>query len=145
MRRLFLSALACLALVASSANAEVADEVRRSREQSVLLVGADARAMLAREWTKYDPRTLERREDALHRVRELGKRLAIVRLDRRPAPQAFRPAVLVAAVVLQRWAEGSDLADRRATNVAGRPVGAPVGTTVVGSAKQGRPTAPRFH
>jgi hypothetical protein len=76
MRRSLLSVLACIALGVSSVDAEVIDEVSRLREQSVLLVGADAKKILAQEWTKYDPGTLERREHALRRVRELGKRLA---------------------------------------------------------------------
>lgn len=76
MRRSFLFVLASFALGVSFADADVADNVRRLREQSQLLVGSDAKTLLAQEWTKYDPRTLERREDALRRVRALGKRLA---------------------------------------------------------------------
>lgn len=69
-------ALICIALGVLSADAEVVDGVRRLREQSVLLVGAEAEKILSQEWTKYDPNTLERREQALRRIRELGKRLA---------------------------------------------------------------------
>jgi hypothetical protein len=76
VRRLFLFALASIALGVASADADVADDVRRLREQSVLLVGSEAKALLAQEWVKYDLATLERREDALRRVRALGKRLA---------------------------------------------------------------------
>ena len=64
MRRSFLFVLASFALGVSSADADVADSVRRLREQSQLLVGSDAKTLLAQEWAKYDPRTLERREDA---------------------------------------------------------------------------------
>ena len=76
MRRSFLFVLASFALGVSSADADVADHVRRLREQSLLLVGSDAKTILAQEWAKFDPGTLERREDALRRVRALGKRLA---------------------------------------------------------------------
>ena len=71
VRRLFLFVLASFVFGAASANADVADGVRRLREQSVLLTGSDAKALLAQEWTKYDPKTLERREEALRRVRTL--------------------------------------------------------------------------
>ncbi|MET0942764.1 MAG: hypothetical protein ABWY13_15520 [Mesorhizobium sp.] len=76
MRSPFLFVLVSFALGVSSANADIADSVRRLRDQSVLLIGSDAKALLAQEWTKYDPRTLERREQALRRIRALGKRLA---------------------------------------------------------------------
>ena len=77
MKLSLLFALAGLALSASStADADVADEVRRLREQSVLLVGSDAKTILAKEWAKFDLTTLERRREALRRVRGLGKRLA---------------------------------------------------------------------
>jgi hypothetical protein len=76
MRRSFLFVLASVALGVSSADADVADTVRRMREQSQLLVGSDAKTILAQEWAKFDPGTLERREQALRRIRGLGKRLA---------------------------------------------------------------------
>jgi hypothetical protein len=76
MRRSFLFAVASIALAVSSAAADVADDVRRLREQSLLLVGSDAKAILAQEWAKFNLRTLERRGQALRRVRALGKRLA---------------------------------------------------------------------
>ncbi len=76
MRRSFLFVLASFALGVSPTDPDVADSVRRLREQSVLLVGSDAKTILAQEWAKFDAGTLERREQALRRVRELGKRLA---------------------------------------------------------------------
>ena len=76
MRRSFLFAVASIALGVSSADADVVDDVRRLREQSVLLVGSDAKTILAQEWAKFDLRSLERRGQALRRVRALGKRLA---------------------------------------------------------------------
>jgi hypothetical protein len=78
--------MAAIALRVSSADADVADEVRRLREQSVLLVGSDAKTILAQEWTKFDPKTLERREQALRRVRGLGKRPT----DSRPGSKSWR-------------------------------------------------------
>ena len=72
MRSPFLFVLVSFALGVSSANADIADSVRRLRDQSVLLIGSDAKALLAQEWTKYDPRTLERREQALRRIRALA-------------------------------------------------------------------------
>jgi len=66
-----------MALVAFSAKADVVDDVRHLREQSTLLAGADAKQILAQEWAKqHDPATLERRAEALRRIRDLGKRLA---------------------------------------------------------------------
>jgi hypothetical protein len=76
MRFSFLFVLACLMAGISSAEADVADDVHRLGETSILLSGPDAKAMLAEEWTKFDPETLERRERVLERVRELGRRLA---------------------------------------------------------------------
>ena len=76
MRRSLLFAVASIALGVSSADADVVEDVHRLREQSVLLVGSDAETILAQEWTKFDLRTLERRGQALRRVRALGKRLA---------------------------------------------------------------------
>jgi hypothetical protein len=76
VKLLFLSALMGIALLASSARADVTDDIRRLREQSVLLTGSDAKKLLAQEWTKYGSDTLERREEALRRIRTLGVRLA---------------------------------------------------------------------
>src|SRR5262245_15631503 len=76
MRHSFLFVFASLAFGASHADADVADDVRHLRQQSVLLSGSEAKTLLAQEWAKYDSSTLERREQALRRIRELGKRLA---------------------------------------------------------------------
>jgi hypothetical protein len=76
MRCFFLFFLACLIGDMSSAEADVAENVRRLSETSILLSGPDAKAMLSQEWTKFDPDTLARRQRALDRIRELGNRLA---------------------------------------------------------------------
>ncbi len=68
--------LSCLAAGITSAKADVADDVRRLSETSTPISGADAKAMLAQEWLKFDPDVLERREQALGRIHELGRRLA---------------------------------------------------------------------
>lgn len=76
MRCSCLLVLACLTASISSVHADVVEDVHRLSETSVLLSGTDAKAMLAQEWLKFDPDVLERREQALGRVRELGRRLA---------------------------------------------------------------------
>jgi hypothetical protein len=76
MWRSILLVLLCLVLGVPPADATIVDEARRLREQSVLLDGVEAKKILSQEWMKYDPRTLERRDEALRRVRDLGKRLA---------------------------------------------------------------------
>jgi hypothetical protein len=69
-------ALACLVAAAPSARADIVDDVRNLREQSVLLTGTEAKKLLTEQWAKFDSRTLERREQALHEIRGLGKQLA---------------------------------------------------------------------
>lgn len=71
-----LVAIICLALDVPAARADVTDQLRHLREQSVLLPGTEVKTVLAQEWLKYGPATLQRRDEALRRIRELGKRLA---------------------------------------------------------------------
>src|SRR5262249_1896405 len=69
-------AFVCLMAGGPSARADIIDDVRGLRDESVLLPGAEAKKLLSEQWMKYDPRALERRNQALSEIRELGKRLA---------------------------------------------------------------------
>lgn len=68
--------LAVNVAVTAAARADVIDDIRQWRERSALLDGAEAKKILAQQWTIYDPGTLARRDEALRRFRDLGKRLA---------------------------------------------------------------------